>query len=361
MNKLSFIPIGGIGDVTKNMYLYQYQDEILIVDCGLGFVDETMLGVDLMMPDISYLLNSGKKIAGMILTHGHEDHIGALPFVLPQLPSFPIYATPLTAAFANEKLKELAVATRVKTVSFDGGDIMLGNFKVSFIRITHSIPDASNLFIRTPAGNFYHASDYKIDFTPFDGKKVDFAKISRLAAEGVTCLMSDSLNSEEEGHTPSEQTLAENIEREMRQTRGKFLLTTYSSNISRLNQAILASKKTGRKVCFIGRSLSNATEIAKNLGYMQIDKGMEIRTDQLKNYKDNQVTLLVAGSQGQENSALTRIANDEFREIRIKPGDVVVFSADPIPGNEVSINQVIDTLEKNGAKGHSRHLAGSKP
>jgi len=348
--KLSFIPIGGVGDVTKNMYLYQYGDEILIVDCGLGFADETMIGVDLLLPDISYLLNSGKKISGMVLSHGHEDHIGALPFVLPQLPSFPIYGSPLTAALANEKLKEFGVQNRVKPVTFDGGDVVLGSFKVSFIRVTHSVPDTSNLFIRTPAGNFYHASDYKIDFTPFDGKKVDFAKIARVAAEGVTCLMSDSLNSEEEGHTPSEQILAQNIEREMRSCKGKFILTTYSSNISRLNQAILAAQRTGRKVCFVGRSLIKAADIAQTLGYMKLDKGMEISVDQIRNFKDYQLALLAAGSQGQENSALTRIANNEFREIKIKPGDVVVFSADPIPGNEVSINRVIDVLAKNGAK-----------
>ncbi|OGH08474.1 MAG: hypothetical protein A2152_04010 [Candidatus Levybacteria bacterium RBG_16_35_6] len=349
-NKLSFIPIGGVGDVTKNMYLYEYNNEILIVDCGLGFADETMIGVDLLLPDITYLKNSKKKIAGMVISHGHEDHIGALPFILPQLPSFPIFASPLTSAFANEKLKEFKVDNRVKTVNFDGGDVTIGSFKVSFIRITHSVPDSANLFIRTPVGNFYHASDYKIDFTPYDGKKVDFEKIAKLSAEGVVCLMSDSLNSEEEGHTPSEKKLSENIEREMRSSEGKFILTTYSSNISRLNQAIYASKQTGRKVCFLGRSLLSATDIAQTLGYLKIDKGMEIRPDQIKNFKDNQLTLLVAGSQGQENSALTRIANDEFREVKLKQGDVVVFSADPIPGNELSINRVIDTLAKKGVK-----------
>ncbi|OGH04583.1 MAG: hypothetical protein A2W22_04945 [Candidatus Levybacteria bacterium RBG_16_35_11] len=349
-NKVSFIPIGGVGDVTKNMYLYEYKDEILIVDCGLGFADETMIGVDLLLPDISYLKNSGKKISGMILSHGHEDHIGALPFILPQLPSFPIFASPLTAAFANEKLKEFEVNNRVKTVNFDGGDVNIGSFKVSFIRVTHSVPDSANLFIKTPVANFYHASDYKIDFTPYDEKKVDFEKIARLSAEGVTCLMSDSLNSEESGYTPSEKLLAQNIEREMRECKGKFILTTYSSNISRLNQAIYASKQTGRKVCFLGRSLVTAMEVAQSLSYLKIDKGMEIRIDQIKNFRDNQLTLFAAGSQGQENSALTRIANDEFREVKIKQGDVVVFSADPIPGNELSINQVIDTLAKNGAK-----------
>lgn len=349
-DSISFIPIGGVGDVTKNMYLYEYRDEILIVDCGIGFPDEAMIGVDLLLPDISYLKNSNKKISGMVLTHGHEDHLGALPFVLPQLPSFPIFASPLAAAFANEKLKEFNVSSRVKTVNFDGGDVNLGSFKISFIRITHSVPDAANLFIKTPIGNFYHGSDYKIDFTPYDNKKVDFEKIAKLSAEGVLCLMSDCLNAEEDGYTPSEKLLAQNIEREMRECKGKFILTTYSSNISRLNQAIHASRKTGRKVCFLGRSLISAVDTAQSLGYLKVDKGMEVSVGELRKFNDNQLTLLVAGSQGQENSSLTRIANDEFKEIKIKSGDVVIFSADPIPGNELSINQVIDTLAKNGAK-----------
>jgi ribonuclease J len=349
-NQISFMPIGGVGDVTKNMYIYEYDNQILIVDCGVGFVDETMIGVDLLLPDISYLKTPGKKIIGMVLSHGHEDHIGALPFILPQLPSFPIYGSPLTAAFSNGKLKEFNVNTRVKTVSFEGGDISMGPFTVSLVRIAHSVPDAANLFIRTPAGNFFHASDYKMDFTPYDDKKVDFAKIARLSAEGVTCLMSDSLNSEEDGYTPSEKLLAQNIEKEMRLCKGKFILTTYSSNISRLNQTIYASIQTGRKICFLGRSLLSAVDIADSLEYLKLPKGMEIRPDQIKNFRDSQLTIIAAGSQGQENSALTRIANDEFREVKIKSGDVVVFSADPIPGNELSINQVIDTLAKRGAK-----------
>ncbi|PIP74699.1 MAG: ribonuclease J, partial [Candidatus Levybacteria bacterium CG22_combo_CG10-13_8_21_14_all_35_11] len=233
-NKISFIPIGGTGDVTRNMYLYESETEILVVDCGLGFADETALGVDLLLPDISYLLQTKKKIVGMILTHGHEDHIGAMPFLIPQLPSFPIFATPLTAAFANAKLVEFRSPARVKTVNFDGGDITLGGFKISFIRITHSIPDAANLFIRTSVGNFYHGSDFKFDLTPFDKKPTDFAKMAKVSSEGVLCLMSDSLGAESEGHTPSEQALEKSIEAEMRNCEGKFILTTYSSNISRL-------------------------------------------------------------------------------------------------------------------------------
>lgn len=354
-NQISFIPLGGVGDVTRNMYLYEYQDEVLIVDCGLGFADETMLGVDLLLPDISYLLKTRKKIVGMALTHGHEDHIGALPFILPQLKKngsidFPIFGGPLTAVLANEKLKEYKVSSRVTTVNYDNGQIKLGKFSLSFIRVTHSIPDSAHIFIKTPVGNFYHASDFKFDLTPFDGKKTDFTKIIKSAEDGVICLMSDCLRSEKEGHTPSEQLLYENIEKEMKECLGKFILTTYSSNISRLNQAIRAAKKLGRKVCFLGRSLVKTSQAASELGYMHLDPGLEISPDQIRKYNDQDLLLLVAGSQAQENSALSRIVNQEHPIININSKDVVVFSADPIPGNEVSINSLIDSISKKGAK-----------
>ncbi|OGH21314.1 MAG: hypothetical protein A2958_00750 [Candidatus Levybacteria bacterium RIFCSPLOWO2_01_FULL_38_13] len=354
MDKVSFIALGGIGDVTKNMYLYEYKDEILIIDCGLGFADETTLGVDLLLPDISYILSSGKKIRGIVLTHGHEDHIGALPFILPQLiakgENFPVLGGALTAGLANEKLKEYGVAKRVETVDYGTSEFKLGSFTVSFIRVTHSIPDSSHIFIKTPLGNFYHASDFKFDLTPFDGKKTDFEKIAKVSMQKVMCLMSDCLRAEKEGFTRSEQVLAQNIEEEMRDCQGKFILTTYSSNISRLNQAIAAARKLGRKVVFVGRSLITAASIAQKLGYMNLEKGMEVSFPEARRYKGRELLLLVAGSQGQENSALSRIANGEHREISISPNDMVVFSADPIPGNEISINSMIDSLSKKGAK-----------
>jgi ribonuclease J len=349
-NQVKFISLGGITDVTKNMYLYEYADEILIVDCGLGFADETMLGVDLLLPDVSYLQKTNKKIVGMIISHGHEDHLGALPYVLPQLPSFPIYAAPLAAAFANAKLKEFNLDARVKAVSFDGGEVNIGSFKVSFIRMTHSVPDTSNLFIKTPVGNFYHGSDYKFDLTPADGKKAEFSKILEASRSGVLCLMSDCLRAEKKGYTPSEMELSDNFEVEMRKTNGKFILTTYSSNISRLNQAIQIARKLGRKVCFVGRSLLKAKEIACDLGYMKLDKNIEVQVSQLKRFKDNQLVLFVAGSQGQQNSALSRIAQGDFKEIKLNSNDVVVFSSDPIPGNEVNINYLIDTISKRGTR-----------
>ncbi len=350
-NNLSFIPIGGIGDVTKNMYLYEYKNEILIVDCGLGFADETMLGVDLLIPDITYLKNlQGKRIVGMALTHGHEDHIGGLPYILPELPQFPIYATNLTAEFANEKLKEYGITPRVQKVNFDGGDLRLGNFILNFIRVTHSVPDSSNIFIKTPVGNFYHGSDFKLDLSPFDKKKTDYKKISQLSKEGVLCLLSDCLGSERKGHTPSESTVTAAFEEEIENCKGKFIVTTYSSNISRVNQILQVARKTGRKVCFIGRSVIKAKDITQRLGYMKIDKGMEISTKQLRHYKDSQVVLIVAGSQGQENSALARIVDGEFKEVKITPNDVVIFSADPIPGNEISVYALVDDIARAGAR-----------
>lgn len=356
--QISFIPLGGIGDVTKNMYLYEYQGQILIIDCGLGFPNATMVGVDLLLPDISYLLQSvknGKKIVGMLLTHGHEDHIGALPFVISALQSlsslaFPIFGTALTAGLANEKLKEFALPYKVQAAPFSGNEIALGSFKASFIRVTHSVPDTAHIFLKTPIGNFYHGSDFKFDKTPADGKVVDIAGIKRVSESGILCLMSDCLGAEKKGRTPSEQVLAESFEKEMENCRGKYIVTTYSSNISRLNQAIQAAQKLKRKVCFVGRSLIKAKEVARRMGYMKLREGLEIPVEQLKNYKDNQLLLLVAGSQGQENSAMTRIVNGEHKEIKLREDDLVIFSADPIPGNEIFVYSLIDAIAKKGAR-----------
>ncbi|HSD98522.1 MAG TPA: ribonuclease J [Patescibacteria group bacterium] len=351
-NQLSLIPLSGVGDVTRNMYVYQYQNQILLVDCGLGFADETMLGIDLLIPDISYLQNAikqGKKIVGMLITHGHEDHMGALPFILPQLPDFPIYATPLTAELANGKLQDFGVAKKVEIVPLESDhELHLGVFSAQFIRVTHSVVDTSHIFIRTPIGNFYHGSDFKIDPNPYDGKPTDKAKIMRLAKMGVVCLLSDCLGAEKKGTTPSEQPLTDFFYEEMKKAQGKFIVTTYSSNINRLNQVLTAAQKLGKRISFVGRSLINTMDVAKEMKLVNIPKGMEIRIDQIKQYKSNQLVLFVAGSQGQENSALTRIANNEHRDVKLSGLDTVVFSSDPIPGNEISVNTLIDSLLRLG-------------
>lgn len=349
-NKLSFIPLGGAVDVTKNMYLYEYGDSVLIVDCGLGFANEGMIGVDLIIPDIDYLLKSGKKIAGMVLTHGHEDHIGGLPYLFPQLPgSFEIYAPPFAAALVNEKLKDFRIDKKVKAASFSQ-DYNLGPFTVSFIRITHSVPDTSNIFIKTPVGNFYHGSDFKFDDAPFDGKVTDYEKIKNLSSQGVLCLMSDTLGAEKPGPTLSESTLTPLIEQEMGRTTGKLLFTTYSSNIARLNQVIYAAKKLNKQISFVGRSLIKAVDVAKSLGYIKIDQGMEVDLKELNRIPDNKLVLIVAGAQGQEGSALSRIVSGTVEEITLTSKDTVVFSSDPIPGNELSVYALIDAIAKIGAK-----------
>ena len=349
-NNLTYTPLGGAGHVTSNMHVYETQNEILIVDCGIGFVDETIIGVELIIPDITYLKNTKKKIVGMAISHGHEDHFGALPFLLPDLPSFPIVASPLTAEFANSKLKEFGLSNRVQKVDFDGGEVRLGSFSLNFIRVTHSVPDTSHIFIKTPVGNFYHGSDYKFEQNPFDGKKSDLNKITELSKQGVMCLMSDCLRAEQKGHIPSEATILPALEREIAKTPGKFIVTTYSSNIARVGQIVEAAKKFGRKVCFVGRSMINTKEMAVNFGYLKIPQGMEISLDQLKNYKDSNIVMIVAGSQGQEHSALSRIVNGDHKEIKLNPTDTIVFSSDAIPGNEISVNSVIDNIARKGAR-----------
>ena len=352
MDSLSFISLGGVGDVTKNMYVYQFGNEILIVDCGIGFVNDSMPGVDLMIPNISYLkqqISSGKKIVGMILSHGHEDHIGALPFILPQLPQFPIYGTALTAALSNEKLAEFGEKNRVATVSFND-TVRLGSFSVSFARMTHSIIDTANMFIRTPVGNFYHGSDFKFDFTPVDGRPSEIRKIAKWGEEGILCTMSDCLGAEHRGHSKPEIKITESFEDEFRRAKGKIFITTYSSNIARMNQAIECARKFNRKVCFIGRSFSKVRDIGKKLKYMDLPPKMEIKPQEVRRMAPNNVLILLAGSQGQIESGLVRISEDQDRDIRINRGDTVIFSADPIPGNELNVTALIDTLSKKEAR-----------
>src|SRR5713226_2769411 len=353
---VKFLSLGGEEDVTRNMYLYEFKDQILIVDCGLGFPDETMLGVDLLLPDITYLLQNcmpedkaKKKIVGMLLTHGHEDHIGGLPYILPQLPSFPLYGSPLTAALANEKLAEFHAQPVVQAVPFTPGTMQIGDFNITFIHVTHSKQDAAHLFIETPVCNFYHGADYKFDLTPADQKRTEFLKIAQAAQKGITALLSDCLGAERPGFTPSEEMLTQNFEKAMRDYQGKVFITTNSSNVSRLNQAIEAAEKLNRKVCFVGRSIIKAKQLAQKLGYLHIKRGTEIQIGALSRYPSHQVMLLVAGSQGQENSAMTRIAEGEHKDIRLQPNDLVIFSADPIPGNELAVNALVDAIAKKGA------------
>lgn len=347
-------PLGGIGNVTKNLYVYEYRldgqlVDILLVDCGIGFPDEAMYGVDLVIPDVSYLLDKKDKIRALVLTHGHDDHIGALPYILPKLPQFPVYGTKLTAGFAEVKLREFGIGTKIRVVTTND-TITAGSFTVNPVHVTHSIPDASNLVIKTPIGIFYHGSDFKFDLTPVDNRPSELGKIGQAGNEGVLCLLSDSLGSERSGFTLSERVIEDTIEEEMRKCGGKFIFSTQSSNISRIQQAINVALRHHRKIAFIGRSMDQNSEVARKLGYMTIPQEAFIYDKQILRLQDNQLCLIVAGSQGQAESGLFRIARGEHKFVQIREGDVVVLSADPIPGNENAVHALVDTLTQAGAQ-----------
>jgi len=365
-NALSYISLGGVGEVTKNLHVYQYNDEILLVDGGLGFADDTMIGVDLLLPDIAHLqklVQNKKRIIGMVISHGHEDHMGALPFLLPLLPEFPIFGSNFTAAMTNQKLDEFGFKTKVRDIPFNQ-EVTIGNFIFSLIHVTHSIPDTSHIVIKTPVGNFYHGSDFKFDLTPFNGKKTDFQAIVKTGLQNIRCLMSECLGSERPGYTPSEQTLQEPFFQALRDCRGKCLVTTYSSNISRLQQIITIAESMNKKICFVGRSIIKTKDLARQKGLLTYNKSREITPEQVKRFKDHELVLFVAGSQGQENSALTRIVNGDHRDIQLHKQDVIIFSADPIPGNEISVYSTIDAVSKQGIKvlysdiGGNFHVSG---
>src|SRR3989338_450634 len=351
---LRIIPLGGIGNVTKNLYVYEYRSrpdnisDILIVDCGVGFPDEAMYGIDLVIPDITYLRDKINKIRGIILTHGHEDHIGALPYILPVL-NVPVYGTLLTAKLAEVKLQDSGLQVKVNVIN-ENIPLKIGPFSVEFIHVTHSIPDAANLFIKTPVGNFYHGSDFKFDWTPIDGKKTEVDKIARAGKEGITCLLSDCVRVETEGYTLSEKIIEETLDKEIRNCPGKFIFTTQSSNISRIQQAIDVSIRNNRKIVFLGRSIERNVVVAYRLKYVNYSEMFVVRDKDIRKYKDSELSLIVTGSQAQPNSALSRIAEGIHKFVRIKEGDVVVFSADPIPGYENAVHTLIDLLTVNGAR-----------
>ncbi|OGG14965.1 hypothetical protein A2875_03295 [Candidatus Gottesmanbacteria bacterium RIFCSPHIGHO2_01_FULL_46_14] len=348
------MPLGGTGNVTKNMFVYEYRydgklRDILLVDCGIGFPDPDMYGVDLVIPDVRYLENKRNAIRGLVFTHGHDDHIAGIPYVYHKLGSIPMWATTLTAAFANIKLNEIHIRERVKAVSFDT-TLRIGPFTVSFVRVTHSVPDAANLIIQTPIGMFYHGSDFKFDFDPLDGKKSELEKITAAGKRGVLCLLTDSLGSERPGFTPSEQAVGDTLEKELRLSTGKFLFTTQSSNISRIQLAIELGLKYHRQIAFLGRSIDQNVEEAVKLGYMKFPREALIGDRDLKRIPANKQFLVVAGSQGQSDSALTRIANDTHRFVHLEESDTVVFSADPIPGHENDVGSLIDQIYRKGAR-----------
>jgi len=348
-SNIKVIPLGGLGEIGKNITAFEYEDEIIIIDSGVGFPDEEMYGVDLIIPDITYLLNNASKVKGIFLTHGHEDHIGALPYILKQL-NVPVYGTKLTLGLVEIKLKEHNLISKSQLNAVSVGDIIdINSFKVEFIRNTHSIADACSIVIHTPLGVIYHTGDFKIDYTPIDGQVMDLERIANLGKEGVLLLMADSTNVERSGHTISEKSIGKTFNRIFDNVPGRIIVATFASNIHRMQQIINASVLYGRKVVFSGRSMENISQVAMELGYLEVDKESIITVDEIKNYDNNKITIITTGSQGEPMAALTRIAFSNHRKIKIEPNDLYIISASPIPGNDKMISRVINQLYKKGA------------
>ncbi|MDE6891823.1 MAG: ribonuclease J [Lachnospiraceae bacterium] len=347
---LKVIPLGGLEQIGMNITAFEYEDSIVVVDCGLSFPEDDMLGIDLVIPDVTYLKNNIEKVKGFVITHGHEDHIGALPYVLRDI-NAPIYATKLTMGIIENKLKEhnLTNNTRRKVVKF-GQSINLGQFRIEFIRTNHSIVDAAALAIYSPAGVVVHTGDFKVDYTPVFGDAIDLQRFAEIGKKGVLALMCDSTNAERTGFTPSERTVGktfDNIFQEHKNTR--IIIATFASNVDRVRQIINSAYKFGRKVVVEGRSMVNIIETATTLGYLEIPDNTLIDTELLKNYPDEKTVIITTGSQGESMAALSRMAEDNHRKISIGPGDTVIFSSHPIPGNEKAVTNVINELLLKGA------------
>lgn len=344
---LKLIPLGGVGDVTKNMYVYELGGDIIIVDCGVGFPDEGMLGVDLVIPDISYLRDKKQKIRGIFITHGHDDHIGGLPYIWPEL-QVPIYTQKLTAGFIRAKFSEHNLPkNKVMDVGLDE-TLNLGAFRVSFYQVAHSIPDSTGIVIQTPVGTIIHQADFKIDWTPPSGQLTDVGKVAALGNSGVRLLLIDCLRIEKPGFNRSEKFIEGSFEAAALETTGKLLITTTSSNISRIQQAINVAAKVGRKVAVSGRSFENNFQVARDLGYLTIPPGVVVALDSIGSFAPAKLLILIAGAQGQSGSSLSRAANEEHKQVHLKEGDAVIFSADPIPSTESAQSALIDTLTRLG-------------
>lgn len=349
-SKLRIIPLGGLEQIGMNITAFEFEDSIVVVDCGLSFPEDDMLGIDLVIPDITYLKNNAHKVKGFVITHGHEDHIGALPYVLKEL-NVPVYATRLTIALIEHKLKEHNLLKSVKRkVVKHGQSINLGKFRIEFIKTNHSIADASALAIYSPAGIVVHTGDFKVDYTPVFGDAIDLQRFGEIGKKGVLALMCDSTNAERKGFTMSERTVGktfDNIFAEHKNTR--IIIATFASNVDRVQQIINSAYKYGRKCVVEGRSMVNVISTAAELGYLNVPENTLIELDQMKNYPDEQMVLITTGSQGESMAALSRMASNMHRKVQIKPGDTVIFSSNPILGNEKAVSRVINELSMKGA------------
>ncbi len=348
--KLKIIPLGGLQEVGKNITVFEYENEILIVDCGVSFPEDDMLGIDLVIPDFTYLIKNRDKIKGLVITHGHEDHIGSIPYLLKEI-KVPIYATKLSAGLISNKLEEhkLAKSTKLHIVK-QGDTITLGKFKVEFIRSCHSIPDAVALAIHTPVGVIVHTGDFKVDYTPINDETMDFGRLAELGNKGVLALMSDSTNAERKGYTMSERTVGEVFDKLFVNCTKRIVVATFASNVYRIQQIVNSAVANNRKIAVSGRSMVNMIETAMKLGYIDVPKNVFIDIDMINNYTDEQLVIITTGSQGEPMSALTRMATGEHRKVHITANDLVIISATPIPGNEKYVSKVIDDLMKIGAE-----------
>lgn len=350
-SKLKIIPLGGLHEVGKNITVFEYEDEIIIVDCGLSFPEDDMLGIDLVIPDITYLIKNQEKIKGLVITHGHEDHIGSIPYFLKQI-NVPIYAPRLAIGLIKNKLEEhkLLRSTKLNEI-VPGQTIKFGkNFTVEFIRSTHSIPDSMMLSIKTPIGTILHTGDFKVDYTPIDGKVMDFGRIAELGNEGILALMSDSTNAERKGFTMSESSVGEVFDKLFIHCTKRIVVATFASNVHRVQQIVNSAIKYGRKVAVCGRSMINMINTARDLGYIECPEDLFIDIDQMSTYNDEQLVIITTGSQGEPMSALTRMAAGDHRKVKITQNDLVIISANPIPGNEKLVSKVIDDLMQIGAE-----------
>ena len=347
---LRIIPLGGLGEIGKNITAIEYEDEIIVIDCGISFPDEDMYGIDLVIPDIKYLLDNKDKVKGLFLTHGHEDHIGAIPYILKQI-NMPVYGTKLTIGLVESKLKEHDMLSKTNLIPISPGEsIKLNKLIIEFIRVTHSIAESCALAIHTPIGTVLHTGDFKIDYTPIDGKVMDLNRIAQLGQEGILLLMADSTNVERAGHSLSEKIIGETLNRIISNANGRVIVATFASNIHRMQQIADASMMYNRKIVFSGRSMENISNVAMDLGYLHIPEESIVGIEDLNRYPSDKITIITTGSQGEPMAGLSRIAYGSHRHISIEQDDLFIISASPIPGNDKLVSRVINQLYRKGVE-----------
>ena len=348
--KVKIIPLGGVNEIGKNLTAIEYKNDIVVIDCGLKFPDEDMFGIDLVIPDITYLIKNKEKVSGIFLTHGHEDHIGALPYVLRQL-NVPVYGTKLTLGIVETKLKEHGLLSNTELIRVKPRDVIrLNSVSVEFIKTNHSIADSVAIAVHTPLGVVLHTGDFKIDYTPIDGELMDFARFAELGKKGVLAMMADSTNVEKQGYTKSERIVGESLTRIFGKTKGRIIIATFASNIHRIQQIIDAATVYGRKVAVSGRSMENIINVAIELGYIEVAENTLVPIDAINKYNNDQIVIITTGSQGEPMSALSRMASAEHKKVNIVEGDTIIISATPIPGNEKLVSKIVNQLFKKGAE-----------